>query len=370
MAQARLDVKVTGDASGALRAINAVRAAGDEFANKFREQSKEAVGQIVHMINPVILLSTAIVAGVAKGVDAIRKHFEQGREMARKANEDLQKNAKDLGVTADAYQAVRTQAQMAGKSVDEFNAAMKSVKEGKATIDEVAASFRMIGSGAQAAREAAKQIALEVAGERMAREKAAEEAEKNRSAVTRADRLEAWGRARIAQGASMDEVRNGIIDSDRSAWAWQRLSYRERQEMFARLEAYHTQNSPEAVATRAQAAQAAREQAASEAAWAQAEQEARARVQAINAAGGVLNWAVGQVSAQAGGLVGADDSRVQELVSRYSRWYERSRLALSGNPAAEYAKQSRPSARPRRRPRPTRTRPTRPPRPSKGALPT
>lgn len=337
MAQARLDVKVTGDSSGALRAINAVRAAGDEFANKFREQSKKAVGQIVHMINPVILAATAIVAGVAKIGASIREHFEDGREKAKKAGEALQAVSKELGVSADAYQTVRTQAQLAGKSVEDFNAEMAKVKEGKITVDELAQSFGNLTTTAAGAKASVKQVSLEVAAERMAREKAAEEAEENMSAVSDDDRLEAWARVQIARGMSLEQVREEVMATNRNRSFWRRMNYREQNEMLARLTTYYEANNPEVQAARAEAARQQREQEANAAAWAQAEREATERSRAITAAGGVLNWAVGQVSAQTGSLVGADDARVRELVSRYGRWYERTRGRFQS--AEEFSRQ-------------------------------
>ena len=212
MAQARLDVKVTGDSSGALRAINAVRAAGDEFANKFREQSKEAVGQIVHMINPVILATTAIVAGVAKIGEAIRNYFEEGREAVKKAGEELNAAAKHANLTAEAYQKIRAQAELAGVSVSEFNAEMERLKSGQTTVSELADKWEQLPQKINLSVQSIKTLQFEAQAMLNAENAAFEKRRRNESGLTTRARFVGEAQARLMTGEDLATVQRELID--------------------------------------------------------------------------------------------------------------------------------------------------------------
>ena len=325
MAQARLDVQVTGNATGALRAISAVRAAGDEFANKFREQSKEAVGQIVHMVNPIILATTAIVAGVAKIGEAIRTHFEEGRQAVKKAGEELDKAAQSAGMTAQAYQALRTQAELAGKSLDEFNEALAAIKEGKATVSEMLTDWQALPGAISRSANAVKTLQFEAQAtiNRRAEESAAYH--RNESGLTARARFVGEAQARILAGEDYATVVRELIDKY-SRGDWYTLGFTDnsgeligaQNDLRRWLREMEAQRADDDTAQRErERAEEAREDAAeAERRRQEAESDTASRSrewQAITAAGGVEAYAVGLVR-RTRPNAGLDDEQVQYLI--------------------------------------------------------
>ena len=217
-AQARLDVKVTGDASGALKAIQSVRAAGNEAANKFREQSKEAIGAVVRSLNPIVIVGTAAASAIMGVGQKISEYFEEGRETVKKAGEELTKNAEAAGVTERAYQQLRTAAEKAGIAQDEFNAKMQALKEGKATVSELVEEWGKLPEKIELTTDALERYQLEAAARRQKEEAAAAERDKNMSAVSYEDELvgEFW--ARVHRGENADSVQAELVERRRGGW--------------------------------------------------------------------------------------------------------------------------------------------------------
>lgn len=218
MAQARLDVKVTGDASGALKAIQTVRAAGNEAAAKFREQSKEAIGAIVRSLNPIVLVGTAAATAIMGIGQKISDYFEEGREAVKKAGEELAKNAEAAGVTERAYQQLRSAAERAGVAQDEFSAKMQALKEGKETVSELVEEWGKLPEKIGLTTEAIERYQLEAAARRQKEEAADAERDKNMSAVTYEDELvgEFW--ARVHRGENADAVQAELVERRRGGW--------------------------------------------------------------------------------------------------------------------------------------------------------
>lgn len=217
-AQARLDVKVTGDASGALKAIQSVRAAGNEAVTKFREQSKEAIGAVVRSLNPIVLLGTAAATAIMGVGQKISEYFEEGREAVKKAGEELTKNAEAAGVTERAYQQLRAAAERAGVAQDEFNAKMQALKEGKATVSELVEEWGKLPEKIGLTTEAIERYQLEAAARRQKEEAENEARDKNMSAVTYEDELvgEFW--ARVDRGENADAVQAELVERRRGGW--------------------------------------------------------------------------------------------------------------------------------------------------------
>lgn len=217
-AQARLDVKVTGDASGALKAIQTVRAAGNEAANKFREQSKEAIGAVVRSLNPIVLVGTAAATAIMGIGQKISDYFEEGREAVKKAGEELTKNAEAAGVTERAYQQLRSAAERAGIAQDEFNAKMQALKEGKQTVSELVEEWGKMPEKIGLTTDALERYQLEAAARRQKEEAEKEARDKNMSAVSREDELvgEFW--ARVDRGENVEAVANELIERAGSGW--------------------------------------------------------------------------------------------------------------------------------------------------------
>lgn len=218
MAQARLDVKVTGDASGALKAIQTVRAAGNEAATKFREQSKEAIGAIVRSLNPIVLVGTAAATAIMGIGQKISDYFEEGREAVKKAGEELQKSAEAAGVTERAYQQLRSAAERAGIAQDEFNAKMQALKEGKETVASLVEEWGKLPEKIGLTTDALERYQLEAAARRQQEEAAEEARDKNMSAVTYEDELvgEFW--ARVHRGEDVEAVANELIERRKGGW--------------------------------------------------------------------------------------------------------------------------------------------------------
>lgn len=313
-AQARLDVKVTGDASGALKALNAVKAAGNEVTNKFREQSKEAIGAIVSAINPVVLLGTAAAAGIAKIGQSIAEYFEEGREAVKKAGEELQKNAESAGVTERAYQQLRSAAERAGVAQDEFNAKMQALKEGKQTVSELVEEWGKLPEKIGLTTEALERYQLEAAARRQ-QEEAAEEARKtNMSAVTYDDELvgEFW--ARVHRGENADAVQAELVERRRGGWTGSgaKAHLLELRLMSERTQADMERMNYESAERERREAEKERQEAAARAASQKAKAERIKQIgestwKEIEAAGGYDAWAL----AYAGMLKSGDD---------YSKW--------------------------------------------------
>lgn len=210
-AQARLDVKVTGDASGALKAIQSVRAAGNEAANKFREQSKEAIGAVVRSLNPIVIVGTAAASAIMGVGQKISEYFEEGRETVKKAGEELTKNAEAAGVTERAYQQLRTAAEKAGIAQDEFNAKMQALKEGKETVAALVEEWGKMPEKIGLTADALERYQLEAAARRQKKEAEDEARNKNMSAVSYEDELvgEFW--ARVHRGENADAVQAELV---------------------------------------------------------------------------------------------------------------------------------------------------------------
>lgn len=322
MAQARLDVKVTGDASGALKAIQAVRAAGNEAATKFREQSKEAVGGLVRLVNPITIASTALIAGFAKATQAIKDHFAEGREAVKKAGEELTKASQAVGVTTEAYQALQVAAERAGVGVEAFNAALERVKEGKQTVTELLDAWREMPEAVALSTDTIQRFQLQAAAKRQERERAEEEREANLSAATDADRFVGEAQARILAGEDYaDVVRELIGKYGRRKWyttgfttnedelldavhelgLWRRsLELQEERDYLAQVDAKNAAREAEAEA--ASQARARREQADAA--------ERRAQWAQVQAAGGVDAWVAGQLIANGKADVGATQEQL------------------------------------------------------------
>ena len=218
MAQARLDVKVTGDASGALKAIQAVRAAGNEAATKFREQSKEAIGAVVRSLNPIVLVGTAAASAIMGVGQKISEYFEEGREQVKKAGEELTKNAAAAGITERAYQQLRSAAERAGIAQDEFNAKMQALKEGKETVAALVEEWGKMPEKIGLTTDALERYQLEAAARRQKEEAEKEARDKNMSAVSREDEFvgEFW--ARVDRGENVEAVANELIERAGSGW--------------------------------------------------------------------------------------------------------------------------------------------------------
>lgn len=210
-AQARLDVKVTGDASGALKAIQSVRAAGNEAANKFREQSKEAIGAVVRSLNPIVIVGTAAASAIMGVGQKISEYFEEGRETVKKAGEELTKNAEAAGVTERAYQQLRTAAEKAGIAQDEFNAKMQALKEGKETVAALVEEWGKMPEKIGLTADTLERYQLEAAARRQKEETEDEARNKNMSAVSYEDELvgEFW--ARVHRGENADAVQAELV---------------------------------------------------------------------------------------------------------------------------------------------------------------
>lgn len=303
MAQARLDVKVTGDASGALKAIQTVRAAGNEAAVKFREQSKEAIGAIVRSLNPIVLAGTAIATSIMGVGQKISQYFEDGREAVKKAGEELTKQAQAVGVTEQAYQLLRTAAERAGVAQDDFNAKIAALKEGKATVSELVEEWGKLPEKIGLTTEALEQYQLEAAAMRQRREEAEESRNRNMSAVTREDELvgEFW--ARVNRGEDANTVAAELVERRASGWrgngfaaeelrARLQTEWMEREAALGRgeLEVYERRRREEAERQAAQArAEAERRRRQAEAEW-----------RNIEAAGGVDAFALAAAARAAG----------------------------------------------------------------------
>ena len=302
-AQARLDVKVTGDASGALKAIQTVRAAGNEAANKFREQSKEAIGAIVRSLNPIVLAGTAIATSIMGLGQKISQYFEEGREAVKKAGEELTRQAQAVGVTEQAYQQLRTAAERAGVAQDDFNAKLAALKEGKTTVAELVAEWDKLPEKIGLTADAIERYQLEAAAMRQRREEAEESRDRNMSAVTREDELvgEFW--ARVNRGEDPNAVAPELVERRASGWRGNGFA---AEELRARLQTeWMEREASTGRAERVVYERRRREEVARSAAEARAEAERR-RKQAeaewrnIEAAGGVDAFALAAAARIAG----------------------------------------------------------------------
>lgn len=313
-AQARLDVKVTGDASGALKAIQTVRAAGNEAAAKFREQSKEAIGAIVRSLNPIVLVGTAAASAIMGVGQKISEYFEEGREQVKKAGEELTKNAEAAGVTERAYQQLRTAAERAGIAQDEFNIKMQALKEGKETVAALVEEWGKMPEKIGLTTDALERYQLEAAARRQKKEAEKEARDKNMSAVTREDELvgEFW--ARVDRGENVEAVANELIERRKGGWTGSgfkalRLKYRLESEWRA-AEAERMER--EWAVRKQQEAEEERQEAAAKAARRKAQADRIKKIREtdwkeIEAAGGYEQWAL----AYAGMMKHGDD---------YSKW--------------------------------------------------
>lgn len=129
-AKARQTGKAVADASKP--ALNAT----EELRNKNRELAK----QYLQLLSPIAL----VVAGVRGITSAIQEYIKRGDE--------IEKNAKQIGVSADYYAMVNASAKAAGLSADEFNAAMKRVADGKDSILELEQKWNDTADGIERAK--------------------------------------------------------------------------------------------------------------------------------------------------------------------------------------------------------------------------
>lgn len=340
-AQARLDVKVTGDASGALKAIQSVRAAGNEAVTKFREQSKEAIGAVVRSLNPIVLIGTSAATAIMSIGQKISEYFEEGREQVKKAGEELTKNAQAVGVTEQAYQQLRSAAERAGVAQDEFNAKLALLKEGKATVAELVAEWGKLPEKIGLTTDAIERYQLEAAAMRQRREAEDAEADRNLSAVSRQDKLvgEFW--ARVNRGENANAVADELVERRASGWWGNGL---EAEELRARLQTEWLEREATASTDGARANERRRrETAAQAAARAKAEadasrKQAEAEWRNIEAAGSIDAFALA-VAARTAGL-GDDyaqwDVNSLRLGDVYKQWQayaeEVARRAGKGDP--------------------------------------
>ena len=361
-AQARLDVKVTGDASGALKAIQSVRAAGNEAANKFREQSKEAIGAIVRSLNPIVLVGTAAATAIMGIGQKISDYFEEGREQVKKAGEELTKNAEAAGVTERAYQQLRSAAERAGVAQDEFNAKMAALKEGKATVSELVEEWGKLPEKVELTTDAIQRYQLEASALRQKEEAAAEERKENMSNATDADLLVGEALARIDRGEAYAAVMKDVIDKYASR-DWYTLGLTDNgDELLEGVRRVNLELQMREIQQwndrhRRRREQQEAEKAAREAqeVWANeqdrlAKEERRKKWQEIDSAGSAEAWAVGMAARDYGlrvddDLTGLADSKrasrylkVAEELSKEFGMYNGGR-ATSGQLASAYAQQ-------------------------------
>lgn len=324
-AQARLDVKVTGDASGALKAIQSVRAAGNEAATKFREQSKEAIGAVVRSLNPIVLAGTAAASAIMGVGQKISEYFEEGREAVKKAGEELTKNAEAAGVTEQAYQQLRSAAEKAGVAQDEFNAKMQALKEGKQTVSELVEEWGKLPEKVELTTDAIERYQLEASALRQKEEAAAEERKANLSDATDADLLYGEAMARIDRGEPYAAVMKDVIDKYASRdWYTLGLTTNDDELLdgvnrvdleLLRRDIQRRNDKYEQRVREREAEQATR---AAQKEWAAekdrlAKEERRKVWQEINQAGGAIAWAVGRAAHDYGldadsDLIGLADS--------------------------------------------------------------
>ena len=345
MAQARLEVKVAGDASGALKAINAVKAAGDEAATKFREQSKEAIGGIVRMFNPVVLASTAAIAAIGKVVETVKAHFEEGREQVKRAGEELDKSAQAAGLTAEAYQELRAQAELAGKSTDKFGEALARLKDGKTTITALKEEWGALAEDISLSAKSVKQLQFEAQAQLNRREAERQKRLDNESALTTEARFIGEGQARLLAGEDMATVVRELTDKyARADWYTLGLTdnsgelmaairqlreWQERREE-AEMEDRQRMRAEEREADRRAVAE---ERTAQQDAEAKAKAARRSEWQSIRSAGGVEAYAMGLRLANDPNAR-LDDEQTQFLIRSLTRYFAELEKEFASDPVS------------------------------------
>jgi hypothetical protein len=154
MAVAELKTKATMDTTAYNKGADEVKAKAQEVAKaqvqasqkplnaaeELRNKNKELAKQYLQLLSPIAL----VIAGV-RGISTVIQDYV-------KRGEDLEKNAKQVKVSADYYAMVHASAKAAGVGVDEFNEAMKRVVDGKDSILELEQKWNGTADGIERAK--------------------------------------------------------------------------------------------------------------------------------------------------------------------------------------------------------------------------
>lgn len=154
MAVAELKTKATMDTTAYNKGADEIQAKSRQTgkavaeANKpalnateeLRNKNKEIAKQYLQLLSPIAL----VIAGVRGIASAIQEYIKRG--------EEIEKNAKQIGISADYYAMVNASAKAAGLSADEFSAAMKRVADGKDSILELEQKWNDTADGIERAK--------------------------------------------------------------------------------------------------------------------------------------------------------------------------------------------------------------------------
>ncbi len=157
MATAKLKIETTNDTTKAEKSFDRVSAAakkanaeikkdGINVSEELAKKNKEGVNNLVGRFSWVNLTMKGI-SFIANGlIGGFRKILEEGNKM--------REMAKNIGISAETFAAMKARADVAGVSLEDFNKSLDALKNGRTSLDELMNSWRGVANATYGAREA------------------------------------------------------------------------------------------------------------------------------------------------------------------------------------------------------------------------